>query len=847
MLSPIINEYTITRYNLLYNAIPHIAIPLSSISFSLWTPDEILTKLALKKKLKKPNTLTTETLDLLKQEAAEDVDLNIKVATIFRCNLLQLTNNARKARRVGLAAEIPYTNGTTLIINQVLFKKLKNLLLTTKLPHSKAQTLLFKENGSITALYNNQNFSYKVWVTKFKNRICTDFLKDTTLKDYYFDIHPLAKILNHLNNTKLRVSRAHFLEFKHTIEASDSYKCILQHHNCTKTTTLVHTILDNSLEMTSDETFTADALTTKSTNDYLEYKLIISQLTRILKYSTGDFFLKFVLDGRSRIYVYQWPINYQLNHFIRNIIEIVSQESLWSTYKKFLSSAEYVEHKNIYDLWKIKKINYTKMQQLLDTYKIPLSFADIAQSEPTCLKKLKNLLLAESLITVLASLAPSEYISLQERVNFTADWLNEQPDLDKHLLEKKRFVTNIFEKNDFTQIKKIKILKKLLTTGEINETWWADASSNALQLIVLTRGTDSKLLLQLLNLIENKTKHKNIYSYIAHELKKLDYAPLISKVDDAFLQLINLELAKYIAMPAAYGKTLWSCKKTIKKNLATKSTAWVTLSADTQDKLCSLWYFNTFKILNSLGLDLKNHISRCKTNYDATKPVYSHFKIPIFTRTSKVLNRSIILRKLKTKRAALCALLETTPSLKNYHTLADTQLKASLLEELNRPQLDEEATQAVQQALKFLNAIQIQQSALLKSDLSTRRVNVIVQKTTRIQFRLTRLNDKLLDLQRSATAIAPNVTHAYDAAILLSTIESLRQLNVPCMCIHDSIGCRLEHAPIIIYLYKFNLVKTVKEYYYQRSRYYPYTLDDPYQLASIEFPKELLNSTNLFY
>jgi len=73
---------------------------------------------------------------------------------------------------------------------------------------------------------------------------------------------------------------------------------------------------------------------------------------------------------------------------------------------------------------------------------------------------------------------------------------------------------------------------------------------------VLTRGTNNKLLLQLLNLIENTTKYKNIYSYLAHQLRELDYAPFVANIDDAFLQLIDTDLVKYIAMPAAYGKTL---------------------------------------------------------------------------------------------------------------------------------------------------------------------------------------------------------------------------------------------------------------------------------------------------
>jgi hypothetical protein len=275
------------------------------IFFSCQIPDNFLSLLALKKSSRSSGLAEVEALKLIKQELSEDISLNIKVATIYRCNLLQLTNNARKADRVGLAAEIPYTNGSTIIVNSSLFKKLEKLLLTTKLPYSKAKELSFKKNGALAHLYDNLNFSYKVWITKFKNKIDLSFLNNAALKAHEFDIGSLTSIINHLNSVELRINNEYFLEFKRAIESSDNYKKIIQYRNNVKATKLIHTVLDDSIEATADESSAFDTLSTKNTNDYLEYSLIISQLTRLLKYSSGRFFLKYVLDGRSRIYVYQ--------------------------------------------------------------------------------------------------------------------------------------------------------------------------------------------------------------------------------------------------------------------------------------------------------------------------------------------------------------------------------------------------------------------------------------------------------------------------------------------------------------------------------------------------------------
>jgi len=256
-----------------------------------------------------------------------------------------------------------------------LLKFLKNLLLTTKLPHSKAQKLTFKENGTISLLYDNLNFSYKNWITKFENKIDPNLYLCDSLKTYSFDINNLTNIINHLNSAIFRINSSHFLEFKKAIESSACFKKILQYRACTKTTKLIHTVLDDNLEATSDKSFVLDTLNIKNINDYLEYNLIISQLTRILKYSSGIFFLKYVLDGRSRIYVYQWPINYQLNHFVRNIIDLTQVDDVWSTYKSFFASSEYIEYKKIYKLWKIRSIDYTKVQKLLHNHGLNIKLA----------------------------------------------------------------------------------------------------------------------------------------------------------------------------------------------------------------------------------------------------------------------------------------------------------------------------------------------------------------------------------------------------------------------------------------------------------------------------------------
>jgi hypothetical protein len=70
-------------------------------------------------------------------------------------------------------------------------------------------------------------------------------------------------------------------------------------------------------------------------------------------------------------------------------------------------------------------------------------------------------------------------------------------------------------------------------------------------------------LLMLTNIIENKTKYVGIYSYITEMIKNTNHAKIIktlnNKLDVTEINnLINDEDTKKRAMPASYGKTLYS-------------------------------------------------------------------------------------------------------------------------------------------------------------------------------------------------------------------------------------------------------------------------------------------------
>lgn len=71
----------------------------------------------------------------------------------------------------------------------------------------------------------------------------------------------------------------------------------------------------------------------------------ILELIKIqLKYYE-TFFLEHRLDHRLRIYCYPWPINYQLNHIVRNVIQFQEKNNVETTWLNFWRHSLIIKYK----------------------------------------------------------------------------------------------------------------------------------------------------------------------------------------------------------------------------------------------------------------------------------------------------------------------------------------------------------------------------------------------------------------------------------------------------------------------------------------------------------------------
>ena len=462
----------------------------------------------------------------------------------------------------------------------------------------------------------------------------------------------------------------------------------------------------------------------------------------------------------------------------------------------------------------------------------------------------------ESIITALISLAPNHIVTIQKKLEYSVNLLLLETDVQTA-------VNSIFDKENLNIIQHHRILE-LAVRGDYTTTYWADASSNALQLITLASGTTNKFLLELLNIIENKTAYKNIYTYISEKIKNdttLDNPILTVNYTTVTNTILNADTIKTIAMPAAYGKTLWACYKTIDQKLTETDTTgvWIHLLISERRAIIKKWYKRTYLILGELGLNIKGHIKLCQ-NILKTTTIKTHLNIPLVSMPVKLLNRAKIRIKIRNAKIALNSVLEdmlklniknkkiTTPNHHAPNTAPELLITiiAHVLDykqggkEKELPNTDEFTV------YKLYTAIQKNKRLLEEDDLYTRRINVSIKPKYRYQFRVQKLSGHRPDTRKNKTAIAPNITHAYDASLLINTLQILQKLNIQALCIHDAIGTNIGLIAIVTTVYKIELITTVNEYY-KNNRYYPYTdALQEYTLGEIAYPQDILNSTFLF-
>lgn len=691
------------------------------------------------------------------------INCNIIIATLFRCDGIYLYNKQKDDIALDIKDKLRFTKGYSICIHYETVDKMKNYEYYRKtISHNKTTIKVKENNVKVKEYLKNKNYSEPIWV-KNDNiaQIDNDKLKiwNNSL-EHEVNIEEFVGNINFLNSIKLSIN-------KRTIQGV--YDFIEKKVDNNQLYISKNKLIDNVYKINEVR---EDLTVGENLNDLDFQKLANSaSVLEIIKKQTEryDFFyINHAYDSRMRIYAQSWPVNYQLNHIIRACILINNRTDILDIKRKFYNN-------------KIVKENYVECNDSL-----------IVKMDTLTKDRLNNFIKKEMfwkeenfetkkecLIMVLSKIAPSNIKNINDKINYAIRIYEEF--IGDQLIEK-------WEKwNDILKIKKNKLpyiigLKECLNKikkDDFSETYWLDASSNAVQLIALRMGCKNEKLLMLTNIIDNKTKYENIYDYVDSKIKERSHKDLLSSIDNKITKedidsFRDREDSKYLIMPACYGmgkyKNRINNQDKLKENIK-----WNILNRKEQNKISDYYWNVTFEILKEIEFDLEEYKKICTNfkEYDA------------FMWKNDVGLTIAPINVLKSKRQEM---------LKKQNSL-----KMKKENKVNKSEIDDKI-ERVKIKLK------------LDERIFWKRTMIRVNKegiNKSIYIRVPNMYKKI-DKRMTLQALTPNTIHAYDASVMFLCIMICKELGIEILVIHDCIGCMLIHAVLVKKIFKIANIEILR-------------------------------------
>ena len=684
------------------------------------------------------------------------------------------------------AKKILFTKGYVLIFPNSYVKILLKLIYKRKIITYKP--LYIKYVGEIYTVresLRNNNYSHPIWM---KNLNINDFKKlekceiVNNILDDEFDAQLLINNLNFLNNIKMYPNNEFFKIIENISKKSD----MLDKEYITKDK-LEETLIESNEGVVYIDKTKVEKIPQEKINCLSFVNLVKKQYNRF-----PIFFMEYRRDGRVRVYNYNYPLNFQLSHLVRNTVNIESSHlSNKKIIKNFLNLKIWKEIKvelSEISLFFWQKLNKNLTVLICEKFNLNYLF------EGNLIDKIESNLKIESILILLESFVPKKIISLEERIL----WIMNNH-LDKILNLNLSNINEINEiltilgvnKKKMHVIKNIYAIQKAYKENKYNEIFWVDASSNGIQLITLRLGKFNDLLLQLTNIIDNKTGCRNIYSYVTNEILKTDHKEFVenslqNKINiEEFNTLYNDDDNKDRIMPASYGKGKKRARKDM-NDYITKETilTWEKLSKKEQEYVSDYLWNLVFKILKNVGFDLSLYKESCKNFLEEEEKLvcwYNDCNLPIVPFKEKTSNRENyrkIMEKLKLEK-------------KNSKEVKEKEIKEKEIQELNKKIAWDEKT--------FFKRTKIR---------------------TNNTFISPRIKHTELEIDRikTLTSLTPNATHSYDASNMDKTLELIQIIGLKALPIFDSLGGELIHISIIKILFKIANIKNI-ENNYEKTRF----------------------------
>jgi hypothetical protein len=116
-------------------------------------------------------------------------------------------------------------------------------------------------------------------------------------------------------------------------------------------------IISDNIEMESDNQIK------NFINSAAVYELVKKQIKEI---GSNVFYMNYLYDSRTRIYCENWPINYQLNHVVRNVIILKKEHNIGEIFEEFTKNNYIKKIINNYKILIIDKIKEETKTKLIN-------------------------------------------------------------------------------------------------------------------------------------------------------------------------------------------------------------------------------------------------------------------------------------------------------------------------------------------------------------------------------------------------------------------------------------------------------------------------------------------------
>ena len=744
--------------------------------------------------------------------------VNVIISSLMRIEGVVLYNKmVKKEYPIELSNKINFTKGYLVCFNKTCVNIFKNYEYNRKKINNNPIKIEYRGVGkTVLDILENRNFTNPIWIKNVPfYKIDTSYLKiyNNILNDI-FDSNKITNVLNFLNKTKIQFD----IEIFNTIDDIANKNKILDTSILSKNS-LKNNIYqigkDTDITLIEDDFEVENFKKVKNfINSAAVYELIKKQVKTV---KNEIFYFNYLYDSRTRIYCENWPINYQLNHVIRNIIKLEKKHQIKNIYESFLSNEKIKKIIEDAKIFIIDNITIECKEKVIEYVNKKFKWK-ILNIEKNIEEKIKLEIFIISIKKITEKINNNNEIGIITALNLLDNFKED------NIVERIEYWSNKLKIKKIPMIVSLQKNIKNIENNIFDGIFWGDASSNAIQLITLRLGNLNKNLLMLTNIIDNKTKYSNIYEYITEEIKKLDHGEVIKKISNKLNEneinsLQNNNDNKYRVMPASYGMGSHKNFKNMEILLQDRKNTWEKLNEKEKKILADYFWTNTFKILKKIGFDLEFYKNTFKSLGDFDLYLwYSDYGLPIVPISLKTSKRQNVLEKIN-----------------------KLQQQEKKEENVDKKEKINEKIKKYKKKREFDDK-NYWKRTMIKTKLNDKEHNIYV----RIYHPQIRI-----DKQQTRQALVPNSIHSYDASVIATVIEICKEFDIEIVVIHDSIGCNLIYAPLIKIIFKIANIVILKNN--SKNIPFPFNNDkliNEYKLTDLnkieKLKKEILESSNMF-